>query len=99
VLTVLILSLLSLGGLPPFLGFFLKWMVISGGLYAGNYFLVLFLVLISLFTLFYYLRISYAGFIITKLVLEPRWFYDHRSFLLALTLISSFLGFLIIYLF
>jgi NADH-ubiquinone oxidoreductase chain 2 len=71
-ITILSVSLLSLGGLPPFLGFFPKWMVISGGLVLGNYFIVLFLVLISLFTLFYYLRISYAGLILTKLVVEPR---------------------------
>jgi NADH-ubiquinone oxidoreductase chain 2 len=92
-------SLLSLGGLPPFLGFFPKWIVISGALSLGNYFLGLFLVLVSLFTLFYYLRISYAGFILTKLTLEPRWSYNYRSFILRLTLITSFLGFFLVYFF
>jgi NADH-ubiquinone oxidoreductase chain 2 len=96
---LLIGSLLSLGGLPPFLGFFPKWIVMSGALILGNYFVVLFLVLISLFTLFYYLRISYAGFILTKLVLEPRWLYNYCSSLLCFTLVSSFLGFFIVYFF
>ena len=92
-------SLLSLGGLPPFLGFFPKWMVISGALEISNYFLVLFLVLISLFTLFYYLRISYRGFVLTKLLVEPRWVYTNSPFFLGFTLVTSLLGFLIIYLF
>jgi NADH-ubiquinone oxidoreductase chain 2 len=92
-------SLLSLGGLPPFLGFFPKWIVISGGLSLGNYFLVLFLVLISLFTLFYYLRISYAGLILSKLRVEPRWLFRVTPRFLRTSLILSFFGFLMIYLF
>ncbi len=96
---VLTRSLLSLGGLPPFLGFFPKWIVISGAVSIGNYFLVVFLVLMSLFTLFYYLRISYTGFILTKLVVEPRWFYSYRASFLVFTLVLSFLGFLVVYFF
>jgi len=99
VMTGLAVSLLSLGGLPPFLGFFPKWIVIAGGLSIGNYFLVLFLVLISLFTLFYYLRISYVGFILTKLVVEPRWIYKCVSLPLSFILCSSLLGFLLVYLY
>ncbi len=96
---VLAVSFLSLGGLPPFLGFFPKWIVISGAVAAGNNFSALFLVLMSLFTLFYYLRISYTGLIITKLCVEPRWSYRYSSSFLFLTLVSSLLGFSIIYLF
>lgn len=58
------LNLLSLGGLPPFLGFFPKWIVIQN-LTANNQLLILFIIiLITLITLYFYLRICYSAFII-----------------------------------
>nr|UGB90505.1 NADH dehydrogenase subunit 2 [Leptomantella tonkinae] len=57
----LLLSLLSLGGLPPFIGFFPKWMTIQ--FMAMNWMVITALILImtSLLTLFYYLRIIYSS--------------------------------------
>nr|YP_009026946.1 NADH dehydrogenase subunit 2 [Leptomantella albella]AHW52361.1 NADH dehydrogenase subunit 2 [Leptomantella albella] len=57
----LLLSLLSLGGLPPFIGFFPKWMTIQ--YMAMNWMVITALILImtSLLTLFYYLRIIYTS--------------------------------------
>nr|YP_008757608.1 NADH dehydrogenase subunit 2 [Lepidocampa weberi]AEV44873.1 NADH dehydrogenase subunit 2 [Lepidocampa weberi] len=54
------LTLLSLGGLPPFLGFFPKWMVI---MHLINYNLLISIILImtSLITLFFYTRISFTS--------------------------------------
>nr|APX39150.1 NADH dehydrogenase subunit 2 [Longitarsus lycopi] len=48
----------SLGGLPPFLGFFPKWLVINN--LTENYFYTLSFILISstLITLFYYIRLT-----------------------------------------
>nr|AVN68334.1 NADH dehydrogenase subunit 2 [Amazonina sp. Z256E] len=68
---VTILVLLSLGGLPPFLGFFPKWMIIT--LMTLNHLIPLLtvMVLCSLLTLYYYLRISYSSLIINTL--EPNW--------------------------
>nr|YP_009750095.1 NADH dehydrogenase subunit 2 [Enoplops potanini]QIJ46454.1 NADH dehydrogenase subunit 2 [Enoplops potanini] len=48
---------LSLGGLPPFLGFLPKWMVIQSLIHSNLYFILLIMMLSSLLTLFYYLRI------------------------------------------
>nr|AII41696.1 NADH dehydrogenase subunit 2 [Petrobiellus sp. 2 JZ-2014] len=53
-------NLLSLGGLPPFLGFLPKWMVIQN-IDQNNMMLMLFLVTMSLITLFYYLRIMFIS--------------------------------------
>jgi len=53
------IALLSLGGLPPFLGFFPKWLVIET-LTAQKIILPLtFILFFTLITLFFYLRISY----------------------------------------
>nr|ANN13249.1 NADH dehydrogenase subunit 2 [Astacus leptodactylus]ANN13262.1 NADH dehydrogenase subunit 2 [Astacus leptodactylus] len=52
------MSLFSLGGLPPFLGFIPKWIVIQE-MIAGQLFYSLIIILLSsLFTLYFYIRIS-----------------------------------------
>nr|YP_010373837.1 NADH dehydrogenase subunit 2 [Cletomorpha raja]UPI55377.1 NADH dehydrogenase subunit 2 [Cletomorpha raja] len=48
--------LLSIGGLPPFLGFLPKWMVIQSMINSNMYLLMTIMMLFSLLTLFYYLR-------------------------------------------
>jgi NADH-ubiquinone oxidoreductase chain 2 len=54
---IFIIRFLSLGGLPPFLGFFPKWIVIQQ-LIQNNFFLINFILIITaLITLFYYLQI------------------------------------------
>nr|YP_009001907.1 NADH dehydrogenase subunit 2 [Neochauliodes bowringi]AFB20489.1 NADH dehydrogenase subunit 2 [Neochauliodes bowringi] len=57
-------NMLSLGGLPPFLGFMPKLMVIN--LLTSNqmYFMVFIMVMLTLITLFYYLRITYSAFML-----------------------------------
>nr|YP_010946479.1 NADH dehydrogenase subunit 2 [Cyrtonotula maculosa]WGO57197.1 NADH dehydrogenase subunit 2 [Cyrtonotula maculosa] len=64
-------SLLSLGGLPPFLGFLPKWMIIQYMLVNWSTTIISIMVISSLITLYYYLRISYSAFII--LSEEPSW--------------------------
>nr|YP_010321844.1 NADH dehydrogenase subunit 2 [Parasitus fimetorum]UKO33182.1 NADH dehydrogenase subunit 2 [Parasitus fimetorum] len=54
----LLITMMSLGGLPPFLGFFPKWMVISNTpMY--NFFIMFILIISSLISIFIYLRILY----------------------------------------
>nr|AVN68107.1 NADH dehydrogenase subunit 2 [Carbrunneria paramaxi] len=64
-------SLLSLGGLPPFLGFLPKWIIIQEIINENLLFLITFMVIMSLITLYYYLRLSYSSFMI--LHSEPSW--------------------------
>nr|QHQ98560.1 NADH dehydrogenase subunit 2 [Parasitus wangdunqingi] len=54
----LIISLMSLGGLPPFLGFLPKWMVISNTI-DNMYFFMFILIISSLISIFIYLRLTY----------------------------------------
>nr|AMN09005.1 NADH dehydrogenase subunit 2 [Cylindrotoma sp. ZK-2016] len=54
-------GLLSLGGLPPFLGFMPKWLVIQS-LTSNNFvFLMIAMVCLTLITLYYYIRLCYAS--------------------------------------
>jgi NADH-ubiquinone oxidoreductase chain 2 len=68
---ILFISLLSLGGLPPFIGFLPKWIVIQILTTNGLRVMMTAMVVISLITLYYYLRVCYSSFII--LHEEPKW--------------------------
>ena len=54
---LLSLTLFALSGLPPFGGFFIKFEMLLLAIYSSDYFLVVSLLLLSLVTLFYYIRI------------------------------------------
>ena len=64
-------SLLSLGGLPPFLGFLPKWIVIQYIITNNIAPLATIVAITSLITLYYYLKISYSRFMILNT--EPKW--------------------------
>nr|URH17034.1 NADH dehydrogenase subunit 2 [Aparatermes thornatus] len=64
-------SLLSLGGLPPFLGFLPKWIIIQTMITNNMIPLATIVVVTSLITLYYYLKISYSSFLILNT--EPKW--------------------------
>nr|ASY98379.1 NADH dehydrogenase subunit 2 [Phyllocrania paradoxa]WVH38922.1 NADH dehydrogenase subunit 2 [Phyllocrania paradoxa] len=74
---VLFTSILSLGGLPPFLGFFPKWITIQ--LMIQNLMILTSMILImsSLLTLYYYLRIIYSTLTITNS--EIIWFTSNSN--------------------
>lgn len=61
---ILFLCLLSLAGLPPFLGFLPKWLVLQWVLGGGLVGVSLIIILARLFTLFFYLRVGFSAFII-----------------------------------
>nr|UPL65520.1 NADH dehydrogenase subunit 2 [Macropes robustus] len=48
--------LLSMGGLPPFLGFLPKWMAIQSMINNNMIFVLMFLIMMSMLTLFFYMR-------------------------------------------
>nr|YP_010263720.1 NADH dehydrogenase subunit 2 [Oyamia seminigra]UIX54775.1 NADH dehydrogenase subunit 2 [Oyamia seminigra] len=58
-------SLLSLGGLPPFLGFMPKWMVIQNLTETDMKITAVIMVVMTLLTLFYYLQVSFSAFTLT----------------------------------
>nr|YP_006883031.1 NADH dehydrogenase subunit 2 [Acleris fimbriana]ADU58114.1 NADH dehydrogenase subunit 2 [Acleris fimbriana] len=68
----LLINFLSLGGLPPFIGFFPKWMVINYLLSNKFYVLTFIFVMMSLIMLLYYIRIIYSSMMFNYLKLK--WF-------------------------
>lgn len=92
--TTIFIVLLSLGGLPPFIGFFPKWLVIEIITTQKIIFTLLFILFFTLITLFFYLRISYNALLINHN--EINWnfklFYSDKNttIILSLTFISLF---------
>nr|YP_009740784.1 NADH dehydrogenase subunit 2 [Ruidocollaris convexipennis]QID03772.1 NADH dehydrogenase subunit 2 [Ruidocollaris convexipennis] len=62
---ILFSLLLSLGGLPPFMGFLPKWLVIQMMIHNHLLFLTTLMVITTLMTLFYYLRLSFTSFLLS----------------------------------
>nr|YP_010397525.1 NADH dehydrogenase subunit 2 [Boreoheptagyia alulasetosa]UQJ73434.1 NADH dehydrogenase subunit 2 [Boreoheptagyia alulasetosa] len=91
---LMFLSLLSLGGLPPFMGFMPKWLIIESLISMNMFFLLTFMVTFTLITLFFYMRICYAAFLLNHN--ENNWtfknFYFNKNltFSLILTFFSIF---------
>nr|YP_009689591.1 NADH dehydrogenase subunit 2 [Lepidurus arcticus]QCZ36036.1 NADH dehydrogenase subunit 2 [Lepidurus arcticus] len=58
---LLFLNMFSLGGLPPFLGFLPKWLIIKNASAIMMIASLMVLILSTLITLYYYLRISFSS--------------------------------------
>nr|YP_010460064.1 NADH dehydrogenase subunit 2 [Hierodula chinensis]UUC04264.1 NADH dehydrogenase subunit 2 [Hierodula chinensis] len=63
---MLFIAMLSLGGLPPFLGFFPKWITIQFMTQNLMIFTSTILIMSSLLTLYYYMRMMYTTLMITN---------------------------------
>nr|AII99333.1 NADH dehydrogenase subunit 2 [Anopheles cruzii]AND46676.1 NADH dehydrogenase subunit 2 [Anopheles cruzii]AND46715.1 NADH dehydrogenase subunit 2 [Anopheles cruzii]QEE94255.1 NADH dehydrogenase subunit 2 [Anopheles cruzii] len=61
---LIFLNFLSLGGLPPFLGFLPKWLVIQNLINMNQLFILTISVCLTLITLYFYLRLSYSIFML-----------------------------------
>lgn len=62
---LLILNFISLGGLPPFIGFFPKWITIQA-IIINNYIIVsVIIIVITLITLFFYIRITFSTIVLS----------------------------------
>nr|AMH85578.1 NADH dehydrogenase subunit 2 [Cochliomyia macellaria] len=86
----LFFNLLSLGGLPPFLGFFPKWIVIQSLTMNNQYFLLTFMVLMTLITLYFYMRLCYSAFMLNYY--ENNWLTSsvYKSLYMKVFMICSF---------
>nr|YP_009532679.1 NADH dehydrogenase subunit 2 [Somena scintillans]AYA73180.1 NADH dehydrogenase subunit 2 [Somena scintillans] len=86
----LMINFLSLGGLPPFLGFFPKWIIINLLMNNNLIFMIFIMIMMSLIILFFYIRIIYSSIMFNYFKLK--WFnynFNNKMFLIN---IFSFLS-------
>nr|YP_010710171.1 NADH dehydrogenase subunit 2 [Narosa fulgens]WCS41471.1 NADH dehydrogenase subunit 2 [Narosa fulgens] len=87
-----LINFLSLGGLPPFIGFFPKWTVINF-LMMNNYFIISFIfIMMSLILLFFYIRIIYSSFMFNYFKLKWMKIYFKNNYLINFFNLISILG-------
>nr|WFP43253.1 NADH dehydrogenase subunit 2 [Rhomboptera ligata] len=87
--------LLSLGGLPPFLGFMPKWLVIQTLTNLNQLFLTTLMIMMTLITLFYYIRLTFSAFLLSPFDLSWNQGMKYNNWslmIIALLTINSFLG-------
>nr|WHU29545.1 NADH dehydrogenase subunit 2 [Sephisa chandra] len=93
----ILINFLSLGGLPPFLGFFPKWLIINYLLINNLYFTIFIFVMTSLIMLFVYIRLIYTSFMFYQTKLK--WFkiFIKNNYLITINFFSfiSLLGMII----
>nr|YP_009144403.1 NADH dehydrogenase subunit 2 [Papilio glaucus]AKJ25884.1 NADH dehydrogenase subunit 2 [Papilio glaucus] len=93
----LLINFMSLGGLPPFMGFFPKWIIINFLIMNKLYIITFIFIMMSLIMLFFYIRIIYSS--ITFNYLKMKWFkfYLKNNSMLLINLFSmiSLLGMII----
>nr|YP_010946284.1 NADH dehydrogenase subunit 2 [Allacta robusta]WGO57002.1 NADH dehydrogenase subunit 2 [Allacta robusta] len=92
-------SLLSLGGLPPFSGFFNKWIIIQFMINNNLLIMNTLMIILSLITLHYYLRITYSAFLI--LYSETSWkmknyYQNNKPIMMTIMLMISTVGLLLV---
>jgi len=67
---IILINLLSLGGLPPFTGFFIKWLLLSEIYIYINLIINFIIILTSIILLYFYLRITINRFLNNKLLIN-----------------------------
>nr|YP_010852795.1 NADH dehydrogenase subunit 2 [Argestina inconstans]WGL40201.1 NADH dehydrogenase subunit 2 [Argestina inconstans]WHS18941.1 NADH dehydrogenase subunit 2 [Argestina inconstans] len=72
---MIMINFLSLGGLPPFLGFFPKWLIINFLVLTKLYVVSFFFIMMSLIMLIFYIRIIYSSFMFFSF--KFKWFKIH----------------------
>nr|UUG47446.1 NADH dehydrogenase subunit 2 [Ips nitidus] len=81
-------NFLSLGGLPPFIGFFIKWITINELIFNKLFFLPITMIFLTLIALYFYLRISFSAMMLT--MSENLIFLHNKTF--SLLTIMTFLS-------
>nr|YP_009185983.1 NADH dehydrogenase subunit 2 [Sphaeridium bipustulatum]ALO70936.1 NADH deshydrogenase subunit 2 [Sphaeridium bipustulatum] len=84
-----IMNFMSLGGLPPFIGFFPKWITIHALVTNSAYLLAFLMIVLTLFTLFFYIRITFSSILLSSAELS---FVNQMSSYSHLVVLSNFIS-------
>nr|YP_009379693.1 NADH dehydrogenase subunit 2 [Protegira songi]ARQ82101.1 NADH dehydrogenase subunit 2 [Protegira songi] len=84
----LMINFLSLGGLPPFIGFFPKWIIINFLINNNMYMLIFIFIMMSLIMLFFYIRISYSAFMFNYLKMKWLKIFIKNNYFLTINFFS-----------
>nr|AKM70053.1 NADH dehydrogenase subunit 2 [Eucallipterus tiliae] len=86
---------LSMMWLPPMIGFLMKWIPIKMLIYNKFYMILIMLTLLTIFNLFFYLKMSY--FLLFNFNLFNKWFFQKKMNKFNYLMFSNFLSMFIVY--
>nr|YP_010275980.1 NADH dehydrogenase subunit 2 [Tuberolachnus salignus]UGY86215.1 NADH dehydrogenase subunit 2 [Tuberolachnus salignus] len=69
--------ILSIMGLPPMLGFMMKWMLIKTLMYNQMYLILIFLIILTIMNLYFYLKMNY--FLLFNFNMFNKWFLQNKK--------------------
>nr|QNP09675.1 NADH dehydrogenase subunit 2 [Ochthebius sp. IBE<ESP> AV177] len=90
------MNFLSLGGLPPFLGFLPKWMTIQMMMENNLNMISLIMVMMTLFTLYFYMQITFTTLMINMNELNYYFYKPMKNFMYMFLNLISILGLFLI---
>nr|YP_010884441.1 NADH dehydrogenase subunit 2 [Adelges cooleyi]WIW75853.1 NADH dehydrogenase subunit 2 [Adelges cooleyi] len=73
----LMMIMFSMMGLPPMLGFMMKWMLIQNLIYMNLYFILMILILMTIMNLMFYMKMCY--FMLFNFNLFNKWFLKNKK--------------------
>nr|AGI51664.1 NADH dehydrogenase subunit 2 [Xya japonica]APD14934.1 NADH dehydrogenase subunit 2 [Tridactylus sp. NS-2016] len=92
------LMFFSFLGMPPLLGFIPKWFVIQSALFSFSLPIMIFMLMMSALTLYFYLRLMFSALLLTYPEMKPNLIYYHNpmmNFILNASMMINMVGILI----
>lgn len=97
-LNILIL-IFSIIGLPPIIGFLIKWILIKTLIYNNIYIIIIILIILTILNLLFYIKITY--FILFNFNLSNKWYLIYKKnnydFIILINFFRLFFSYLFIY--
>ncbi|YP_008758394.1 NADH dehydrogenase subunit 2 (mitochondrion) [Diuraphis noxia] len=95
----MLMLIFSIMGLPPMLGFLMKWMLIKNLMYNNLYFTMMMLIILTILNLMFYLKMTY--FLLFNFNLMNKWYLQFKknkyNFFMLINFFSLFFSYLFIY--
>nr|YP_010926780.1 NADH dehydrogenase subunit 2 [Rhopalosiphum maidis]WKF54287.1 NADH dehydrogenase subunit 2 [Rhopalosiphum maidis] len=95
----LLMLIFSIMGLPPMIGFLMKWMLIKNLIYNNMYLIMMMLIMLTILNLYFYIKMTY--FMLFNFNLFNKWYLQLKknnfNFLMFINFFSLFFSYLFIY--
>jgi len=95
----LLILIFSIIGLPPILGFLIKWILIKNLIYNNIYIIIIILIILTILNLLFYIKITY--FILFNFNLFNKWYLilkkNNYNFIIIINFFRLFFRYLFIY--
>nr|YP_073309.1 NADH dehydrogenase subunit 2 [Schizaphis graminum]AAS00827.1 NADH dehydrogenase subunit 2 [Schizaphis graminum] len=95
----LMMLIFSIMGLPPMIGFLMKWMLIKNLIYNNMYMIMIMLIMLTILNLYFYIKMTY--FMLFNFNLFNKWYLqiknNNLNFMMFINFFSLFFSYLFIY--